>query len=476
MTQSIKLFGLLLIFGLFITACGDDEEDCTTTCQAGQVLTADCTCVDVQVDPCEGITCAAGEILTSDCDCIDDPSDDVPVVSKTGNVCDETWTKDNIYVLNGKVVVPDGCTLTIEAGTIIKAEDDPGTLASALVVARGGMLMAEGTATEPIIFTSITDQIMPGQLVSPNLTEFDNKLWGGLIVLGRAPISAGDGDDVALIEGLPAGEDFGLYGVTDAADNSGVIRYISVRHGGISIGADNEINGITFGGVGNGTVVENIEVVANLDDGVEWFGGTVNCTNVVVAYGEDDGLDIDQNYSGTIRNAFVITSGATAGDNAFEIDGPEGSLTDGFFTIENATVIDKDGGADTAADLKSKTQGTLRNISWQGLGDNVKIRQSCEESDCMTTKSDTYQNFIDGLIVIENSEWVGTATFADWVTVYGDRDCANDERCMISQAQQDAAVSALENGNGNAINSSPTTGADPAPFAGWSWVALTGNL
>ena len=470
MTKLIKLLSLLFLSAFVFTSCGDEE--CDLTCGAGEVLTIDCTCEST--DPCDGITCPDGEILTADCDCIEDTSGQVPEVTKTGFVCDETWTADNIYILSGKVVVGDGCTLTIEAGTIIKAEDDPGTLASALIVAQGGKLMAEGSASAPIIFTSITDQIMPGELVSPNLTEFDNKLWGGLIVLGRAPISAGDGDDVSLIEGIPPGETFGQYGGTDPMDNSGVIRYISVRHGGISIGADNEINGITFGGVGAGTTVENIEVVANLDDGVEWFGGTVNCTNVLVAYGEDDGLDIDQNYAGTISNAVVITSGATAGDNAFEIDGPEGSLTDGFFTIDGCTVIDKDGAADTAADLKSKTQGTITNTSWRGFGDNVKIRHSCED-DCTTEKSDSYTNWIAGTLTIENSEWVGNATFADWVTVYGDEDCPNDERCTISQAQQDAAVAALE-ANGNEINATATKGADLSAFDTWSWAANTNNL
>jgi len=472
MTKLSKIYTLIILSALVISSCGDDDE-CTLTCSAGEVLTADCTCVTT--DPCPNVTCADGEILTADCDCVEDTSGNIPVVAKSGFLnSNETWTKDNIYLLQGKVVVGDGTVLTIEAGTIIKAEDDPGTLASALIVAQGGQLMAEGTATEPIIFTSVTDQIMPGMIVSPNLTEFDNKLWGGLIVLGRAPISAGDGDDVALIEGLPPGEGFGTYGGDDPNDNSGVIRYVSVRHGGIVIGADNEINGITFGGVGAGTTVENIEVVANLDDGVEWFGGTVNCTNVLVAYGEDDGLDIDQNYSGTIDNAVVITSGATAGDNAFEIDGPEGSLTDGYFTIQNATVIDKDGMADTAADLKSKTQGTIRNTSWRGFGDNIKLRHSCED-DCVTEKSDSYTNYINGDLVITDCEWVGTATFADWITVYGDRDCPNDERCTISDAQQNAAIDVLSNA-GNAINSAPTTGADMSAFEGWSWADNTNNL
>ena len=472
MNYLLRITYVLMI--LTVVACSSDNE-CDNTCPDGSIQLLDCSCFDQNAEPCEGITCADGEILTVDCECVDSNEGNALEVAKTGFVCDEVWTNDKVYVLQGKVVVGDGCSLTIEAGTIIKAEDDPGTLASALIVAQGAQIFAEGTETAPIIFTSITDGIQPGEIVSPNLTEFDNKLWGGLIVLGRAPISAGDGDDVSLIEGIPPGESFGQYGGTDPMDDSGVLRYISVRHGGISIGADNEINGITFGGVGAGTTVENIEVIANLDDGIEWFGGTVNCTNVLVAYGEDDGLDIDQNYSGTISNAVVITSGATAGDNAFEIDGPEGSLTDGFFTIDGATVIDKDGGADTAADLKSRTQGTIRNTVWIGFSDNIRMRHSCE-SDCTTEKSDSYTNYIDGLLKIEDCEWVGNATLADWISVYGDQDCPDDVRCDISQAQQDAAIAVLEGAGSNVISASATKGADLSAFNNWSWAANTNNL
>ena len=153
--------------------------------------------------------------------------------------------------------------------------------------------MAMGTEEAPIIMTSIADNIQPGDINSPNLTVDDNGLWGGLIVLGNAPVSTNAGDE-GRIEGIPADIPEGLYGGNSPMDNSGVIRYVSVRHGGTLIGEGNEINGITFGGVGAGTTVENMEVVANVDDGIEFFGGTVNVSNLLVWAQGDDAIDIDQ--------------------------------------------------------------------------------------------------------------------------------------------------------------------------------------
>ena len=204
----------------------------------------------------------------------------VNVVSVTGSITSNTtWSNDNIYQLNQKVVVQDGATLTIEAGTIIKGSSGTGSLASALVVARGGKLMAEGTASEPIIMTSASDNITIGQTMGTNLDQNDRGLWGGLIVLGNAPCSfSGDVTDLQ-IEGIPAEDTWGLYGGSNATDNSGVMKYISIRHGGALIGEGNEINGLTLGGVGSGTEIDHIEVVANVDDGVEFFGGTVNASN-----------------------------------------------------------------------------------------------------------------------------------------------------------------------------------------------------
>lgn len=287
--------------------------------------------------------------------------EDCPVIAVTGEVADGTvWTKENIYQLNQKVVIPAGATLTINPGTIIKGSSGTGSLASALIVARGGTLNANGTADEPIIFTSTQDNITCGQTAGTNLDENDRGLWGGLIVLGNAPCSFSGDITEAQIEGIPADDTFGLYGGTDADDSSGSMRYISIRHGGALIGEGNEINGLTLGGVGNGTIIDNIEVVANVDDGVEFFGGTCDASNLLVWAQGDDAIDIDQAYSGIIDNVVVVLGDIS--DHAFEIDGPEGTGS-GLFTLRNATII---GNAITAngeyADYRSNAQGLTENV------------------------------------------------------------------------------------------------------------------
>ncbi|MBT8270612.1 MAG: hypothetical protein KJO25_01070, partial [Bacteroidia bacterium] len=257
--------------------------------------------------------------------------EDCPTISVSGAITsDTTWTSDNIYVLNQKVVVDAGATLTIQAGTIIKGTAGTGSLASALIVARDASINAVGTPTQPIIFTSASDNISCGETSGTNLDENDRGLWGGLIVLGNAPCSFSGDVSELQIEGIPADDTFGLYGGADAGDNSGVIQYVSIRHGGALIGEGNEINGLTLGGVGNGTVIDNVEVVANVDDGIEFFGGTVDASNLLVWAQGDDALDIDQAYSGTIDNAVVVLGDFS--DHALEIDGPEGT-TNGQFTL-----------------------------------------------------------------------------------------------------------------------------------------------
>lgn len=248
----------------------------------------------------------------------------------TGLITEDTyWYADTVYEMAGKVVVEEGATLFIEAGTRVLARDGQGSLSTALIIAQGGKIEAVGTADDPIVFTSIYDQ---GQL-----DESDQGLWGGIVVLGNAPISADA--TPSLIEGIPANVGYGEYGGEDALDNSGTLKYVSIRHAGTLLGDGNELNGLTLGGVGSGTVVDNIEVVGNLDDGIEFFGGCVDATNLLVWAQGDDAFDIDQAYAGTISN-FVNIEGADS-DHALEIDGPEGNYSDTFI-MENGILISTD--------------------------------------------------------------------------------------------------------------------------------------
>ncbi len=255
---------------------------------------------------------------------------EVTDASLSGNT---TWTKSNTYILNGRVFVESGETLTIEAGTVIKARPGTGENASALLVARGARLMANGTAEEPIIFTALADNL------NGNLTKDDRGLWGGVALLGRARINTTSGE--GNIEGIPTTESRGLYGGTDDADNSGVMRYVSIRHGGSVIGANNELNGLTLGGVGSGTTIEYIEVFANADDGFEWFGGTVNGKYLVSAFNDDDGFDWDEGYRGKLQFLFHLQDSAV-GNQAFEMDGgttPEDGTPYAIPTVYNVTSI-----------------------------------------------------------------------------------------------------------------------------------------
>lgn len=280
----------------------------------------------------------------------------VDVYASAEGVGTTTWTSDNIYVLRGFVFVNEGQTLTIEPGTVIKGQPGQGTGASALIVARGGTIMAEGTAEEPIIFTALSDDLS----TTDDLPVNARGLWGGLIVLGNAPINHANAE--TNIEGIPTSETRGAYGGNDEDDNSGVLRYISLRHGGTNIGAGNEINGLTFGGVGRGTEVSHIEVFGNDDDGFEWFGGTVNTSYLASIYNQDDSFDWDFGWRG--QNQFWLAyqePGFTDHDRGFESDGAHsGNLSAAVFSqpqIFNLTLIGQ-GATGNAAEAMFMTEGT----------------------------------------------------------------------------------------------------------------------
>lgn len=442
--RSIHYYLLPLALLFFMTSCEKDEE-CELTCGEGQVLTADCECVDLNVDPCANVQCDDGFVCSNgDCIEIGDTSREIIDENVTS---DQTWTKDKIYILARRIAVEDGATLTIEAGTVIKGEAGSGANASALVIARGAKLRALGTAQEPIIFTSVADEIQPGQIASPNLEPTFAGLWGGVIVLGRAPSSFPGDVSEFQIEGIPPSDINGRYGGNDANDDSGVIQYISIRHGGSNIGEGNEINGLTLGGVGAGTVIENVEVIANDDDGIEWFGGTVNVTNAVVWNSGDDALDTDQAWAGTMDNAVIVCGAAT--DHALEIDGPEGSFRDGH-TIRNVTI--KGHPNSELGDFRDGAQGVFENMYFFDFDSPAS---SDGRGDFSLSGDLSNQNFADGVLVFNNIE----VTLPDDVS----------DVTEVFKNGTDAAVSTVGRLNN-------TVGADLAPFRNWTWTDVAGQL
>lgn len=371
-----------------------------------------------------------------------------PTVSVTQNIsANTTWTTGTIYILEGRIAVLDGATLTIQPGVIVKGREGTGSNATALLIARGGKLNAQGTAQSPIIFTSVADQILPGEIASPNLAPTVPGLWGGLLILGKAPISAAT--DEMQIEGIPVTDLNGRYGGSVPDDNSGVIKYISIRHGGANIGEGNEINGLTLGGVGSGTVIENVEVVANDDDGIEWFGGTVNVKNVLIWNPFDDGIDTDQAWAGTLDNFIVICGEGT--DHTLEIDGPEGIMLAGH-TVKNGSCK----GAINAelGDFRAGARGLFEKIFFFGYPDPVNDVPA-GEGDLTLSGTATQDNFANGILLFNNLEIVpkNTATplssiFLNGTDVHGTAVTANTK----------------------------TVGADKTKFSGWTWAAVANQL
>jgi hypothetical protein len=244
-----------------------------------------------------------------------------------------TWKKGEEIILQGFVFVNDGQTLTIEAGAVIKFKEGQGATASALIVARGGTIIANGTPEEPIIFTSELDPL------DGSLPKDSFGLWGGLIILGDAPLNTSTGE--AFIEGIPNSEPRALFGGTDPEDSSGEISYVSIRYPGTILNEGNEINGLTLGGVGVNTKIDHIEIINSADDGIEIFGGNVNIRHAICLNAHDDIIDFELGYQGNIQFVLGLQK-EQVGDNIMEANGgldPVFSLPISRPTIANATFI-----------------------------------------------------------------------------------------------------------------------------------------
>jgi len=266
--------------------------------------------------------------------CSKDDDDDPPIVNPPaeeailqGTLSENTkLTADKEWTLKGYVYVPNGITLDIEPGTTIKSDVE---LKGALCIERGGKINAPGTADKPIVFTSgkAEGSREPGD-------------WGGVVILGNATTNR---SSTPVIEG-------GLdrpYGGSDDDDNSGVLTFVRIEYAGIAAFANSEINGLTLGGVGRGTTIENVQVAYGNDDAYEFFGGTVNAKRLVAFATADDDFDFDFGYSGMIQFAVALR------DPAFVDEGDAG----------NGVEADNDG---TGTDATPNTHPVLSNFTWIG--------------------------------------------------------------------------------------------------------------
>lgn len=338
---------------------------------------------------------------------------------------------DTTYILNDKIWVGNGKSITIAPGTVVKGVvTGPGVNQNSLIIMRGGKIFANGTSTCPIVFTSNNDNLSGSYPIG---TRGD---WGGIQILGRAQLARLGGVAIAgggttangewIMEGLAADPRsvFGGGASPINDDNSGVMRYVSIRHAGGSVAANVELNGLSLGAVGSGTTIENIEVVSNDDDGIEWWGGTVNGRYLNFMFLNDDGYDIDMDYDGKLQFLFGVKAPvavASGGESGFEWDGDEGSSTwFGTYTsavstikshpvVYNATIIAN--GSNTGASgtgtttgnpfgisMKSDAEGEVYNSIFTGFRGGVNLQGGADSS---------YVNWINNLVRIECNHWVG---------------------------------------------------------------------
>ena len=294
--------------------------------------------------------------------------DEIPVVTPTGIASNpndfkgevksgETVTLDatKIYKITGAVIVRDGGKLVIPAGTKLEAS---GGTSAFVVVEQGGQIFANGTAAAPVVFTSPT--ATPGS-------------WGGVVICGRAPIN----------KGTTATSEVGnaTYGGTVANDNSGSMTYVRIEYAGAIFTGEKEFNGLSLFGVGNATKIDNISLVNGSDDGIEFFGGTVNVSNIVSIYNEDDAFDWTEGWNGTASNIYTKRRANGVGNRGIEADNNSNNRDASPRsnpTIKNATFIGSTSGESDGMKLREGTYASIDNVvlsNWT-TGINVEHDQS----------------------------------------------------------------------------------------------------
>lgn len=377
-----------------------------------------------------------------------------------------TWTANNTYILDGLVFLEPGGVLNIEAGTVVKFTDRPDLgNPSALVITRGAKIYAEGTADAPIIFTAEADDVNDPYDLGP----YDNALWGGIVILGDG-ITQKNGNPEVNVEGIDLSEPRGLYGGNNNDDDSGVLRYISIRHGGRQLSSGNELNGLTLGAVGSKTIMEYIEVYANSDDGIEFFGGAPNLKYAVVAFCEDDSYDWDEVYTGKGQFWFSIQRPDIA-DAGGELDGttPDDLVPYSNPTVYNWTHIGSGPGALASNPvgwlLRAGTAGTIAN----SIVTEMK-NKAIEVQDKNAGTNDSHQKLINGEIWLPNNLfWAnGANTTIDAgptgiIRVTSGQPQQDDPMALDLIAHLNANNSVIANPQIRSISREQDNGLDPRP-------------
>ncbi|WP_320816135.1 hypothetical protein [Flavobacterium sp.] len=306
MKKIVKLFSLVVMTSLIATSCINIEEGDNVSGNGGNTST---------IDPND----FQGNIFTN--------------VSLQANT---------IYKLTGPLTIQEGASLTIPAGTRIEAT---GGTSAYIVVAQGGKIYVNGTSTEPVVMTSANSSPAPGD-------------WGGLVICGKAPINSAVSAS-AEVSGL-------TYGGTIANDNSGTIRYLRIEYSGAIYNANKEFNALSLFGVGSGTTIEYVQFYRSSDDGVEFFGGTVNTSYIVSTYNEDDQFDWTEGWSGT-NNYWYGKLGNNIGNRGIEADNLEANFDATPIanpTINNMSLIGlgNQGSEPDAIKLRRGTRSIMSNV------------------------------------------------------------------------------------------------------------------
>jgi hypothetical protein len=325
-----------------------------------------------------------------------------------------TWTADKTYILTDLTFVVGNSTLTIEPGTKIFG----GGVGSALIVTRGSQLIAEGTATAPIVFSSN----IPVGLRDPGD-------WGGVALLGAATVNVSP----AELEGIEADGTHSSYGGTDDASSCGSLKYVRIEFGGFEFSTDNELNGLTFAGCGSGTSVDFVQVHRGSDDGIEVFGGKVDLKHIILSNNQDDSLDWDFGWTG--RAQFVVVRhDVDASDAGFEADNGNPStevLPRSEPLIYNATLVGSTGSTSPGMVLRRGTWGAIRNSIVTGFPvSGIDIRDAFSVDG---TEVDPLRLTVENSIIFQNGEGgteAGETEPLDGMT--GDDDGSFDENAFLT--------------------------------------------